>query len=72
MDNWEEKVVSDLSREPVMPGSKARTGPGWKDGTHWRPPESELVKNNVDARATKVGIMKSSPQEDQGARQKAG
>jgi hypothetical protein len=38
-------------------------------------PEPELVeelKNNVDARATEVGIMKSSPQEDPGARQKVG
>ena len=65
-------MVSDRSRELVMPGSKARTGPGWKDGTHRRPPESELVKNNVDARATKVGIMKSSPQEDQGSSQEVG
>ena len=72
-DKWEEKVVTDLSREPVMPGSKGRTGPGWKDGTHWCIRQSQSwLKSNGNARARKVGIMKSSPPEDQGARQKVG
>jgi len=56
-----------------MPGSKERNGPGWKDGTHWCIRQSQSwLKNNVDARATEVGIMKSSPQEDPGTRQKVG
>ena len=56
-----------------MPGSKGRTGSSWKDGTHWCIRQSQSwLKNNVDARARKVGIMKSSPQEDQEARQKVG
>jgi predicted heme/steroid binding protein len=56
-----------------MPGSKDRTSPGWKDGTHWYIRQSQSwLKSNVDGRARKVGIMKSSPPEDQGARQKVG
>jgi hypothetical protein len=53
-----------------MSGSKDRSGPGWKDGTHWCTRQSQSwLKRNVDARARKVGIMKSSPPEDRRIRE---
>jgi hypothetical protein len=56
-----------------MLGSKDRSCPGWKDGTHWCIRQSpSWLKSNGDARARKVGIKKSSPPEDPGARQKVG
>jgi hypothetical protein len=56
-----------------MPGSKDRSGHDWKDGTHWCIRQSQSwLKSNGDAGARKVGIMKSSPPGDPGARQKVG
>ncbi len=38
-----------------MPGSKDRSGPGWKDGTHWCIRQSQSwLKSNGDAGARKV------------------
>jgi hypothetical protein len=44
-----------------MLGSKDRSCPGWKDGTHWCIRQSpSWLKSNGDARARKVGIKKIS------------